>query len=155
MLQRSFSVAVGLGALAFSGAGSADSVNVGLNATVVPVCRFSSGMPVVSIINPGTGSVIDPSRAGPAMGDAAITYGCSQGTVPTFAVAATAFVVCAACPGGSSMATTISMTESGAGQGMGAGRHRTLTVTGWVAQMAYPNALLGAYSGPLTITVAP
>jgi hypothetical protein len=155
MLHQSFSVAIGLGALAFSGAGSADSVRIGLNATVVPVCRFYSAFPVINIVNSGTGRATDLDRAGPAIGDTAITYGCSQGTVPTFAVAATAIVLCPSCPAESSIATAISLSDSGVGQGMAPARHRTLTVTGRVAQKSYPNALLGAYSGPVTITVAP
>lgn len=144
-------------ALATSVAGSAqasDSLSVTVNATVVGVCKFFTSSPVVNITNTATGSNIDPSLATTASGNAAISYRCSNGTSPTFTVPATATVTCGACSG-ATMTPAITSANTGAGTGMGSGQDKTLTVTGQILQAAFQNAAAGAYTGSITVDVAP
>lgn len=145
-------------AFAALGAGSvqaSDSVSVTVNATVVGVCKFFSAAPVVNITNTATGSNIDPSSSTTASGNAAITYRCSNGTTPTFTVPPTATVTCAACSGTPTMAATMTSANNGAGTGMGTGQNKTLTVTGEIAQGIFQDAAAGAYTGSITVDVAP
>jgi hypothetical protein len=134
---------------------AADSVSVTVNATIVGVCKFFTAAPVVNVTNTGVGSNIDPSSATTATGNALITYRCSSGTTPTFTVPATATVTCAACTGSPTMTPTITSANTGAGTGLGAGQDKTLTVTGTLLQAAFQNAAAGAYTGNITVSVAP
>lgn len=134
---------------------AADNVTVTVNATVTGVCKFFTSAPVVNINNTGTGSNIDPSLAGPATGNAAITYRCSNGTTPTFTVPATATITCSACSGTPTLTPTIGSTNTGAGSGMGSGNDKTLTVTGTLLQSTYENAAVGAYTGTIVVSVNP
>src|SRR5436190_10077237 len=96
-LSQSLALAALLGvgaAIVASKAHASDSVSVTVNATIVGVCKFFTAAPVINITNTGVGSNIDPSLAGPASGNAAITYRCSNGTAPTFTVPGTATVTC-------------------------------------------------------------
>ncbi|MFN7572076.1 MAG: hypothetical protein ACK5TK_11595 [Betaproteobacteria bacterium] len=156
-LQRIYpiaAVAVLMTAFA-SPAVAADNVTVTVNATVTGVCKFFTSSPVVNINNTGTGSNIDPSLAGPATGNAAITYRCSNGTTPTFTVPATATITCSACAGTPTLTPSIGSTNTGAGSGMGSGNDKTLAVTGTLLQSAYENAAVGAYTGTIVVSVNP
>ena len=144
-----------LGMLASGSAHASDSVSVTVNATVVGVCKFFTAAPVVDITNTGTGSNIDPSSATSAVGNAAITYRCSNGTSPVFTVPATATVTCGACTGTPTMTPTITSANTGAGTGLGGGKDQTLTVTGTIVQANFQNALAGAYTGTMTVSVTP
>jgi hypothetical protein len=155
LLKSSLLVAAAVAAFGTGSARASDSVNVTVNATVVGVCKFFTTSPVVDITNTGTGSNIDPSSATTASGNVAITYRCSNGTSPTFTVPATATVTCAACSGTPTMAATMSSANTGAGTGMGSGQSKTLTVTGQIAQAIFQDAAAGAYTGSITVDVAP
>jgi hypothetical protein len=149
-----FAVAT-IGVLASNGARAADSVSVTVNATIVGVCKFFTAAPVVNVTNTGVGSNIDPSSATTATGNVPITYRCSNGTSPTFTVPATATVTCAACAGTPTMTPAVTSANTGAGSGMGSGQDKTLTVTGTILQAGFQNAAAGAYTGNITVSVAP
>ena len=165
MLQRSkhlergrlAAAAVGLVALAAAmPASAADNVSVTVNATVIGVCKFfnTSPAPVLNITNTSTGSNIDPSLTGDAIGSTTVTYRCSNGTAPTFNVASTSVpVTCSACSGTPSMTATINLTSGGPGSGMGI--DKTLTVAGTITQATFVNAAAGAYTGSVTVSVTP
>jgi hypothetical protein len=144
-----------LGMLASGSAHASDSVTVTVNATIITVCKFFTAAPVVNITNTGSGSNIDPSSATSAVGNASITYRCSNGTSPVFTVPATATVTCGACTGTPTMTPAITSAGSAAGTGMGAGNDKTLTVTGTIIQANFQNALAGAYTGTMTVSVTP
>lgn len=153
-IKRLLFVAAALATLVAGSAQASDSVSVTVNATVVAVCKFFTSSPVANITNTGTGSNIDPSSATTASGNAAITYRCSNGTSPTFTVPATATVTCGACSG-ATMVPTITSANTGAGTGMGSAHDKTLTVTGQIVQANFQNAVAGAYTGSITVDVAP
>jgi hypothetical protein len=144
-----------LGMLASGSAHAADSVSVTVNATIIGVCKFFTASPVVNITNTGSGSNIDPSLAASAVGNAAITYRCSNGTTPVFTVPGTATVTCGACSGTPTMTPVITSANTGAGTGLGTGKDQTLTVTGTIVQANFQNAAAGAYTGSMTVDVAP
>jgi len=147
--------AAAVGVLASNAAQAADSVSVTVNATVIGSCKFFTAAPVVNITNTGVGSNIDPSSAITATGAVPITYRCSNGTSPTFTVPATATVTCAACTGTPTMTPTVTSANTGAGTGLGSGQDKTLTVTGTILQANFQNAAAGAYTGNITVSVAP
>jgi hypothetical protein len=153
--RRALISVAALGMLASGSAHASDSVSVTVNATVVGVCKFFTAAPVVDITNTGTGSNIDPSSATSAVGNAAITYRCSNGTGPVFTVPATATVTCGACAGTPTMTPAITSANTGAGTGLGSGKDQTLTVTGTIVQANFQNALAGAYTGTMTVSVTP
>jgi hypothetical protein len=141
-------------------AAAADSVNVTVNATVVGVCKFftDSSTPEVNITNTGTGSNIDPSKAGPAEGTVDINYRCSNGTTPSFTVPSPATVTCTVgtpCSGSPTMDATMTSTNEGAGSGMGGGQNKKLTVKGSIAVSIYADKPVGAYTGTILVEVSP
>jgi len=137
-------------------AAPADSANSTVSAQVMGICKFNTGQtPVVTIAN--SGSVIDPSNAGPATGSAAVLYRCTAGTSATFTVPTPATVTCATpgtC-GATTMAATLSSTNTGAGTGFGSGNDKTLTVSGQLTQAQYQDMQAGTYAGTVTVTVTP
>ncbi|HEY1461143.1 MAG TPA: hypothetical protein VGH59_13915 [Casimicrobiaceae bacterium] len=154
-LKVVFAGAALVGLMMSGSALAADNVTVTVNATIIGVCKFFPVAPIINITNTGTGSNIDPSSATSAVGSTAIVYRCSNGTAPTFTVPATATVTCGACTGTPTMAPTITSSNTGAGTGLGSGKDQTLTVTGTIAQAAFQNSLAGAYTGTMSVTVAP
>jgi hypothetical protein len=108
-------------------------VTIAIYTTVLPVCRFSSSS---------------------ASGDtAAITYRCTNGIAPAFAVTASVFE-CASCPDDSSRALIVS-DDGGVGRGLGAGRELTLVVTAPIATPPVQTAFASIASGAISITVSP
>lgn len=152
---------IGLVAAAASGmfaagaAQAADNVTVTLNATIIGVCKFFTAAPVITIAN--TGGNIDPSLAGPATGQALITYRCTNGTAPIFTVPATATVTCTTAPtcGATTMTPTISSANTGNGTGLSGAKNQTLTVTAQITQANYQDMQVGSYSGTMLVSVAP
>ncbi len=154
-LKTALFAAAAVGVLASNDAQAADSVSVTVNATIVGTCKFFTALPIVNITNTGTGSNIDPSSATTATGAAPILYRCSNGTSPTFTVPATATVTCGACSGTPTMTPAITSAGAAAGTGLGTGQDKTLTVTGTILQANFQNAAAGAYTGNITVSVAP
>ena len=139
-----------------SGAARADTQVVTVSAQIIGICKFVTGQtPVVTVAN--TGANIDPSLAGPATGSANITYNCTNGQAPTFAVPTPATVTCTTSGtcGSTTMAPAMSYTSGGNGSGFGSGNTKTLVVTGTLLAGQYQNMQSGTYSGTVTVTVTP
>jgi hypothetical protein len=145
-------LAAGALALALSmPASAAESVSVTVNATIVGVCKFFTASPVLNIRNTGTsGSDIDPSLSTTATGSVPIEYRCSNGTSPNFSIASSVTLT-----GAGSMIASLSSTNTGQGQGMGEGKGQTLTLTGSIAQAEFQDKPVGAYSGPVVVSISP
>ncbi len=133
------------------GACATDSVMVAVRVTVVPVCRFLTPASPASSVDTGS------ARSVPAAGSATLTYACSNGTAPafTFAVPADTNLACGSCPGIPLATGHIVTTSQGAGQGLGSGRDRTLTVRAPPAQAAYEIEAPDAYASTIIVTVSP
>ena len=134
---------------------AADSINVPVSATVLGVCKFTTGQsPSVVIANSGVN--IDPSLAGSATGSANILYRCTKGTAPTFALTggATLTLTCAAC-GPATMNATMSLTPPGSPNGQGFATDLTLVLTGTIPSATYAPAVAGTYTGTQQVTVTP
>ena len=134
---------------------AADFINVPVSATVLGVCKFTTGQsPSVFIANSGVN--IDPSLAGSATGSANVLYRCTKGTVPTFALTggATLTLTCAAC-GPATMNATMSLTPPGSPNGQGFATDLTLVLTGTIPSATYAPAVAGTYNGTQTVTVTP
>jgi hypothetical protein len=117
----------------------ADNVTVSLNTTVLPVCRFAA--------SPSDPAIISKADNGAAWLSGAITYRCTNGVAPTFAITAT--IGCPACVNAASGPAIVS--ESGAmGRGMGSGRELTLLVAGPATAEPLQTAL-----NDVSITVSP
>jgi hypothetical protein len=134
---------------------AADSINVPVSATVLGVCKFSTGQsPSVVIAN--SGANIDPSLAGSATGSANVLYRCTKGSAPAFALTggASLTLTCAAC-GGATMTATMSLTPPGSPNGQGFATDLTLVLTGTIPSATYSTAAAGTYNGTQTVTVTP
>jgi hypothetical protein len=156
MRKRNIALVTVVTALFATNAAALDSNSSSVSAQVLGICRFNSGQsPVVTIAN--TGATIDPSRTGPATGNAAIQYRCTRGTAPAFTVPSPATVSCAtaATCGVTTMAPTLTSVNSGGGTGFGSGNDKTLTVTGQLTQTQYQDMRAGTYSGTVVVTVTP
>ena len=155
--RRSWALfAAAMSALFTTDAAPADSTSSTVTAQVLGVCKFDSGQaPVVTIAN--SGATIDPSRPGPATGQAAVLYRCTSGTTPAFTVPSPVTVTCktAGTCGATTMAPTLSSNNTGAGTGFASGNDKTLTVTGQLTAAQYQNMQAGTYSGTVTVTVTP
>jgi hypothetical protein len=152
---RNALVTVGALGILASGSAHADTQSVTVNAQVIGICKFNSGQtPVVTVAN--AGATIDPSLAGPATGTAAILYRCTKSQTPVFTVPTPATVTCttAGTCFATTMAPTLSSSNTGAGTGF-SGANQTLTVTGTLTQAQYQDMQVGTYSGTVTVTVTP
>jgi len=154
--RQSIALVGTVAALLATNANALDNSSSTVAAQVLGICRFNSGQsPVVTIAN--TGTTIDPSLAGPATGNAAVLYRCTRGTAPAFTVPSPATVNCAtvATCGVTTMAPTLTSSNSGAGTGFGSGNDKMLTVTGQLTQVQYQDMRAGTYSGTVIVTVTP
>jgi len=155
-MRLAAAVAAGLAGIAVAlPARAADSINVPVSATVLGVCKFSTGQsPSVVIAN--SGANIDPSLPGSATGSANVLYRCTNGTAPTFALTggATLTLTCAAC-GPATMAATMTLTPPGSPNGQGFATDLTLVLTGTISSAIYAPAVPGTYTGTQQITVTP
>lgn len=139
-------------------AAASDSATVTVNATVVGVCKFSTSTATATVSNGGAGSTIDPSLTGTATGQATLQYRCSAGTTPAFGSSPTSPTTVACSSGGcsgTSMPVTISYTGGAAGTGMGSGQEKDVNVVATILEADYKNAIPGAYTRDLTISITP
>lgn len=158
--KRTRIAATAIAVLAFAAAApaQADSINVPVSATVVGVCKFSSGQnPSVAIAN--SGGNIDPTLPGSATGSANILYKCTSGTTPAFSITsaggATLALTCGACAGTPTMDATLSLSApAGDGQGFAA-PDQSISLTGTIPAATYSAAAVGTYSATATVTVNP
>lgn len=126
--------------LVSGGAGAAESVTVSIQTTVLPVCRFMG-----SIV---PGSTISGAGDGASSPTGAITYQCTNGVAPTFAI--TASTGCPGCPDASASAPVIVSDSRVVGRGMGSGRELTLVVAAPITPASVQTALSN-----VSITVSP
>jgi len=135
------------------------NATVTVNATVLGVCKFEAPRTAtMTISNGGAGGTIDPSLPGDATGNATLSYKCSNGTTPAFALSPTSPTTVSCSAGvcsGSTMPVTIALTSGGAGAGMGSGKEKKLALDGTFLQADYVNAQEGAYTRTVTVSVTP
>jgi hypothetical protein len=116
--------------------GASDTVTIAMNTTVLPVCRFSAS-------SPESGSAGRATSAASVTGT--ITYRCTNGLAPSFAITA----ICDGC------APTIVSDDSGMGRGMGSARDLTLVVVSPFAPVAVQTASASVSSSAISVTVSP
>jgi hypothetical protein len=122
------------------GAGAAESVTVSIHTTVLPVCRFMGSIVPAS---PVPGMAEDGSSP-----TGAITYQCTNGVAPSFAI--TASTACPGCTDASASAPVIVSDARAIGRGMGSGRELMLVVAAPMAPASLQTAL-----SSVSITVSP
>jgi hypothetical protein len=122
--------------------GASDTVTIAMNTTVLPVCRFSASSPELGSVAGGA--------TGPASATGTITYRCTNGLAPTFAITA----ICDGCDGRDTAPVIVS-DEGGVGRGMGSGRDLTLVVVSPFAPVALQTASASLSSGAISVTVSP
>jgi len=140
-------VAVVLLASASGAAFASDSQSLTVTATVSAVCKF--------VAVPALSFSIDPSLTGNQTGSATVSYKCTNGTSPTFATGAGTLTgrTLTRVLGGT-MAYDLSVAGASAGDGFSTAAE-TMTLTATVGQAAYQDAVAGAYTETLSLTVNP
>jgi len=126
--------------LVAGGAGAADSVTISIYTTVLPVCRFAAAG--------GPGASRIPQEPPPGSATGGITYQCTSGVAPTFAISASSG--CIGCVDDSPGALVIVSDSRAVGRGMGSGRELTLVVAG-----PTPIEPLRTALGKVSVTVSP
>jgi spore coat protein U-like protein len=139
-------VAVVLLASASGAAFASDSQSLTVTATVSAVCKFVA-VPAISF-------TIDPSLTGNQTGNATVTYKCTNGQSPTFATGAGTLTGRTLTFGAATMAYDLSVSGATAGDGF-SGAAQSMTLTATVGQAAYQDAVAGAYTETLSLTVNP
>jgi spore coat protein U-like protein len=130
-----------------------------VSATVTGNCRFNTAGPTTLTIATG-GGVIDPSAAGPATGSVGVTFRCTTGTTSTITaddgLSSTGPGARRVKQGTSYMPYSLTLTNAAQmGTGHGAGQDKTVTVDASIVAANYQNALAGAYSDTVVLTIAP
>ena len=131
-----------------------------VSATVSGNCKFNTAGPTTLTIATGAG-VIDPSAAGPATGSVGVAFRCTTGTSSSITAddgtnasgpgARRVFNGAAAY-----MPYSLSLTNAvQVGTGFGAGQDKTVTVDASITAANYQNAVAGAYSDTVTLTITP
>ena len=156
--------AVAAGALSFVAAAPAfaqanvSSVTVNVSAQVAAVCKLESGTYLMTLETTSGGGQINPEAAGPAQGDATVTYRCTSGTAPVFTINGGSVgsppPVTLNRTGGGSMSASLSVpTAPVAGTGMGASEGKSLVIRGTILKAGYENAPAGNYSGSFLVGI--
>jgi hypothetical protein len=134
----------------------AGAQTVNLSATVLGICKFTTGQnPVVTIKN--TGAVIDPSLAGPATGNTAVTYSCTKGQAASLVAPPATATITNGAPTPTTMTVALTYSALAAGTGFSTAP-LSFTVTGNVNQSGaggYQDVPAGAYTGSVTLTINP
>jgi len=137
--RLSFSIAASW-VLVAGGADGAETATISIYTTVLPVCRFAA-----SIGSDATRIPLDRAQ-GSATG--AVTYQCTSGVAPTFAITASAG--CPGCGDETPSAPVIVSYSHAIGRGMGSGRELTLVVAGPAPTESVRTALSN-----VSVTVSP
>jgi spore coat protein U-like protein len=130
-----------------------------ISATVSGICRFNTAGPTALTIATGAG-VIDPSAAGPATGTAAVTFRCTTGVTSAITgdnglnfAAGTRRVKNGVA---NFMNYTFALVNAAQlGTGFGAGQDKTVTVNASIIAADYQNAVAGAYTDTVVLTITP
>ena len=160
MKLKLIAAALATGAIACGSAMAGSTTNtLSVSATVTGSCRFNSAGPTTLTIATGAG-VIDPSAAGPATGTVGITFRCTTGTTSSIAaddgLNSTGPGARRVANGGNFMPYSLTLTNAAqVGSGFGAGQDKTLQVDGSITAANYQNAVAGAYSDTVTLTITP
>jgi spore coat protein U-like protein len=129
-----------------------------VSATVAGVCRFQTAGPTALTIATGAG-VIDPSAVGPATGTANVTFRCTTGTTSAIAgdnglnfLGASRRVK----NGTAFMNYTFALVNAAqVGTGHGAGQDKTVQVNASIIAADFQNAVAGAYTDTVVLTITP
>ena len=147
-----------LAAGAMSSAFGADTYSLAVSATVLGRCKFTQAAGQTLTITNTVGG-IDPSLAGPATGNATITYKCTANQAPAFTTDTGTHVSAGnmrvADGAGNFMIYTLGLAGGGNGSGFGAGQDKTLTVSGTITSANYVAAPAGTYTDTVVVSVNP
>jgi spore coat protein U-like protein len=153
-LSKTWIAAALAGAFTLSSAAlqAADSHTITVNATVSAACKFNSASSTVALS-------IDPAATAVVTQPAAVTYRCTKGTTPSFALASGSTGGAAGgdltSGGGETIAYTFGGSAPVAGSGMGAGQDKTYTVTVSVDPANAANVSPAVYSDTIAVTINP
>jgi spore coat protein U-like protein len=127
-------------------AAASDAQNLVVTANVQPICKFVS-VPALTFS-------IDPSAAGSQAGTVAVTYKCTKDQAPTIGVASGALTGRTLTRAlGGTMAYALSLGALTASTGFSAAN--SVDVTATVLQAAYQDAVAGAYTETVSLTINP
>jgi Spore Coat Protein U domain len=127
---------------------AAGTHTLNVSATVSGTCSFDLPNSAMSF------GAIDPAGTTPATATAAVDFHCSNGQAYTVTLAGTGSYSLSA--GAATIPYTASVTGGASGTGTGmTGAAQTVTVDASIAVADYQNANAGAYTGTLTLNVAP
>ncbi len=135
---------------------AANTAGISLAASVLATCAVTQATGQALVFANTTGG-IDPTLGTSATATTTITYKCTKGQAPSFAVTG------AHDSGGNhqlvngtnAIAYTVSTTSGGAGTGFGTGADRTLTLDGTITSTQYGAAPAATYSDTLTVSITP
>ena len=142
------------GAFALSSAAlqAADSHTITVNATVSAACKFNSATSTLAF-------AIDPAATATISQPAAVTYRCTKGTTPSFALSSGSTGGTGSgnltSAGGESIAYSFGGTAPVAGSGLGSGQDKTYTVTVSVDPTNAANVSPAVYSDTIAVTINP
>lgn len=128
-----------LAAIGAPPAAGGDSVMVTIRVTVLPVCKFFTNPP--------------PPERGEAASGVAFRYSCTNGTLPSFTLPATARATCFRCEGEAVAAGVVPLHL--AARGFGEERGPLDGPAMQVVEAVLQDVPSGAQSGTMTITVSP
>lgn len=127
---------------------AAGTHTLNVSATVNGTCSFDLPNSAMAF------GAIDPSGTTPATATAAVDFHCSNGQAYTVTLSGTGSYTLSA--GANTLPYTASITGGASGTGTGmTGAAQTVTVGASIAVADYQNANTGAYTGTLTLNVAP
>ena len=131
---------------------AAGSTTLAVTASVAATCKFSATS------TPLTFAAIDPSSLSNVTASANVLYKCTKGTASTgvgFATGSTARTMVGPLPADLLPYVLALAGGTQTGTGFGAGRDRTLAVTGTITPAQFQNATVGAYSENVTLNITP
>jgi hypothetical protein len=157
LLRATLALAFGAAGLTTAVPAFAASTNttIQVRAIVIGTCRFVTGSQNPSpmlIGNSGSGasSVIDPSIATNASGNATVSYQCTTGTAPTFSLAASIITLTGP---SASMPALITANPPNPTTGTGFASTLLVNLNGQIQSSAFRNVPAGQYDGTATLVM--
>ena len=149
MKSRIAAVAAAAALLAPAAGMAAGSHTLNVTATVNGTCSFDLPNSAMAF------GAIDPSGVTPATATAAVDFHCSNGQAYTVTLSGTGSYTLTG-PAAATIPYTAAITGGASGTGTGmTGAASTVSVGATIAVTDYQNAAAGAYTGTLTLNVAP
>jgi spore coat protein U-like protein len=132
---------------------AADSNNIAVSTTVIPICKFNSSTSTLNF-------VMDPSSTADATASTSLTYWCTKGSTATVTTSNGLYAAGFSPRMRHTTLVTLflpyTLSLVGATQtGLGKTAPLTLTINGTVLNASYINAHVGTYGDTVTITVSP